>query len=237
MAVDKYILTYSLRERSWEWSIDEVHAENITPNVLDLLSSKMAVLSENSQTALKVAACFGFNVDVSVVENLSKCEQYTNLLVGINTTVDSGLMQVDPDGTYYQFVHDKVREASYDLISPGDRTKYHFDIGMALLARFETEQVEVPSDILPSILDQLNHGVPELLHSRSQHISICKLNHKAASKMMQCYNYVSAYELSKTTISLLPDDSWQTHYDLSLEAYFLLSKAAYSNREIGGAKV
>ena len=50
-AVDKGMLTYSLRERSWSWDIDKINTENITPNVLDLLSSKMAYLSENIQVS------------------------------------------------------------------------------------------------------------------------------------------------------------------------------------------
>ena len=49
--VEKGILVYSPRERRWSWDIDDIHAENITPNVLDLLSAKMAHLSENSQVS------------------------------------------------------------------------------------------------------------------------------------------------------------------------------------------
>jgi hypothetical protein len=55
--------------------------------------------------------------------------------------------------------------------------------------------------------------------------------------MLQSYNYTSAYNLAKWAISLLPDDSWNTFYNLSLGCYFLLGKAAYSNRKIDEAKV
>ena len=50
--VDKRILTYSPRERRWKWDIEVIYAENITPNVLDLLSAKMAHLSESSQVSI-----------------------------------------------------------------------------------------------------------------------------------------------------------------------------------------
>ena len=49
MIVDKGLLTYSLRERSWLWDIQHIDAEDITPNVLDLLSSKMVNLSQSVQ--------------------------------------------------------------------------------------------------------------------------------------------------------------------------------------------
>lgn len=50
--VDKCLLTYSLREKSWTWDIDEIYAENITPNVLDLISAKMAHLPQSGQVVL-----------------------------------------------------------------------------------------------------------------------------------------------------------------------------------------
>ena len=42
----------------------------------------------------------------------------------------------------------------------------HFDLGMALLSRFESQsfcQMEEKADILLVILDLINHGVPSLL--------------------------------------------------------------------------
>jgi hypothetical protein len=50
MTVDDGLLTYSLRERCWAWDIDEIQTEKyVMPNVLDLLSTKIAHLSESSQ--------------------------------------------------------------------------------------------------------------------------------------------------------------------------------------------
>jgi predicted ATPase len=154
----------------------------------------------------------------------------------LNKAVDDGMMDLDLDGSSYKFVHDKVREAVYDMISPNDKDRFHFDIGMLLLSSFGDLTVE-ESEILFCILDQINHGIPLLLRDKEQRLSIAKLNHEAASRMFQSYNYTSAYNLVKRAISLLPDDAWNTCYDLSLQCYFLLSKAAYSNRKIDEAKV
>jgi hypothetical protein len=49
--VDKHLLTFSLRERNWVWDIDQICAQNIAPNVLDILSAKMAHLSQNAQVS------------------------------------------------------------------------------------------------------------------------------------------------------------------------------------------
>lgn len=49
LEVDKGLLTYGLRERSWVWHVQHINAEDITPNVLELLSSKIANLTQNVQ--------------------------------------------------------------------------------------------------------------------------------------------------------------------------------------------
>jgi predicted ATPase len=187
------------------------------------------------QTALKVASCFGIKVDSLVVNALSGTSRYPNLAIDLNKAIDDGMMDLDPDGSSYKFVHDKVREAAYDMISPNDKDRFHFDIGMLLLSSFESLMDE-KGEILFYILDQINHGIP-LLRDEEQRLSIAKLNHEAASRMLQSYNYTSAYNLAKIAISLLQDDAWNTYYDLSLQYYFLLSKAAHSNRKIDEAKV
>ena len=51
ITVDKNLLTYSISKRRWVWDIDDICAENITPNVLDLLSAKMTKLSQNVQVS------------------------------------------------------------------------------------------------------------------------------------------------------------------------------------------
>jgi hypothetical protein len=48
--VDKRMLTYSPQQRIWIFDIDEINEEDITPNVLDLLGTKMA--SGNAQVSI-----------------------------------------------------------------------------------------------------------------------------------------------------------------------------------------
>jgi predicted ATPase len=87
--------------------------------------------------------------------------------MNLNKAVDDGMMDLDLDGSSYKFVRDKVREAVYDMISPNDKDRFHFDIGMLLLSSFGDLTVE-ESEILFCILDQINHGIPLLLRDKEQ---------------------------------------------------------------------
>ena len=58
--VDKGCLSYSLREKVWRWDTDEIYSENIMPNVLDLITVKMADLTQNLQVSVCLSSCFAY---------------------------------------------------------------------------------------------------------------------------------------------------------------------------------
>eukprot|EP00956_Cyclotella_meneghiniana_P016274 scaffold25619_cov80-Cyclotella_meneghiniana.AAC.1 len=121
------------------------------------------------------------------------------------------------------------------MIRPDSKDKFHFDIGMVLLASYEQNTIQSTSTLF-AILDQINHGIL-LLQDEAQHISIAKLNLQAGTESFRRSNYTSAYNFAKSAVSLLPDDSpWTKHYDLCFKLYMLLSRAAYSYWKIDEAK-
>ena len=166
---------------------------------------------------------------------LCKTPQHSSLMNGLQVAVEDGLMDFDDDTSYFTFVHDAVREAAYGMISSDARDKFHFDIGMNLLNNC-MNQPEVKSQCLYAILDQINHGVPSLC-DESQSISIAKLNLEAGLASMLQSNYTSGYNFARSAVSLLPEGSWETRYDLCLRLYSLLAKTAYSCNQVDEAKV
>jgi len=156
------------------------------------------------------------------------------LLHDLNEAVKGGFMDLDTESTY-RFVHDKVREAAYGMIPSEEKDRFHFCLGMALLSTHKSQK-EGKGDNLFATIDQVNHGVPALLQSKEQRISIATLNLEAAAKGMQSYNYTSAYRHAMAAISMLLDDSWTTHHDLSLNLHFQLAKSAYACSKIDDAR-
>lgn len=222
--VEQGLVTYSLREKRWLWDVDKIAAEPITDNVLQLITAKMNNLSDNAQAALKVASCFGIKVLASIVKSLSASQQYSRLQRDIDNAVEEGF--IDFDGMHYQFAHDKVREASYELISTENKNQFHFEIGMALYETCVDKDAE-DNDVLFTIVEQINYGGVSLLAEKSERISIAKLNYKAGLASMKSWNFVGALTYMKAAFSLLPDDSWSTHYDLSLNITYKLAEAAH----------
>ena len=114
------LLKYNFHQKRWTWDEDIIRAEEITDNVLHLLASKMNGLSDNVQLVLKVMACFGTRTSESVIGYLKDSVEYTGLRDGLERAMNDGFVERSREETF-NFVHDKVREAAYDLIPDSER--------------------------------------------------------------------------------------------------------------------
>jgi predicted ATPase len=72
-------------------------------------------------------------------------------------------------------------------------------------------------DTLFTIIEQINHGVPSLLTTLSDQISVAQLNFQAGISTMNHFDFVGALMYLKIAASLLPTDAWKTLYGLSLK--------------------
>jgi predicted ATPase len=109
------LLQYNFHQKRWVWNMDIIRGEEITDNVLHLLSSKMNGLSDDVRTLLKVMACFGTSTNASVIGYLSESVVYSGFRDRLEVAICEGFIEMDGGGNF-KFAHDKVREAAYDLI-------------------------------------------------------------------------------------------------------------------------
>lgn len=227
--VGRDLVQYSFRERRWVWDESKIRAEEISDSVLELLTTKMTALSADLQKALSTAACFGTQLNSAEVDFLNATPQYAGFKKELDQAAHDGFVEYDKSS--YKFVHDKVREAAYGLISSDERDQFHYNIGMALYTSSKGRE----DDILFSIVDQINLGIPFVLNSSSLELFIAELNLKAGTRAISCSNFLSAYSYLNVGVSLLPDGSWDSHYDLSLNLFLSLAKVAHSFGRIDDA--
>ena len=103
--------------------------------------------------------------------------------------------------------------------------KFHYHLGKALNSICDGKDV---GDTIFLIASLINHGKEWILRDEELSIAFAKLNMKAGKRALDGCDHKTAYSYLEAALSLLPQQHWENHYDLSLRLNFLMAGAAKS---------
>jgi predicted ATPase/signal transduction histidine kinase/DNA-binding NarL/FixJ family response regulator/tRNA A-37 threonylcarbamoyl transferase component Bud32 len=247
------LVSFNFSQGCWQWDINILQGIGITENVVALMVSQIQKLPQRTQDILKLAACIGdkFTLDVLfIVNNKSQPETakelwealQTNLVIPLHNSYKSSLtfnqdikidgqdsvqypMPHDQSQAIYQFLHDRVQQASYSLIPDDQKQATHLKIGQLLLQNTTLKERE---ENIFALVDQLNYGT-DLLALESERYQLAELNLMAGRKAKAAAAYDSAMRYLNVGLGLLAANSWQTQYQLTLSLYESAIETAYLN--------
>ncbi len=113
----------------------------------------------------------------------------------------------------------------YNLIDETDKKSHHYSIGKLLLDRANDKK---SSEEIYAIIHQLNIG--KSLLSNEEINSFLDLNLKAGTKAKTSTAGTAAVHFLKQGMALLPNNSWDSHYQTTLVYYLELTEAEYHGR-------
>ncbi|WP_437911823.1 AAA family ATPase [Sorangium sp. So ce302] len=228
---DEGLITFDTDEGAWRWDIAAIRDKGFTDNVVELMAGKLERLSVPTRDALKLAACLGGNVDLDTLTIVAR-RPAEALRTALEDAVREGLL-LRRDSAY-RFLHDRVQQAAYSLIPPGQLAEVHLCIGQLLLKAQRAER----EDALFEIVSHLNRGAA-LLRSQAERDELAALNLRAGRKAQAAAAYQSAAALFAAGLSLLardPRERWETRYDLAYPLSLERAHAAYATGNIEEAE-
>jgi PAS domain S-box-containing protein len=232
----------------WQWNLEEIQAIGITDkSVVELVADRIQKLPDATVRVLKLAACVGdkFTLEVlSIVNEQSSAttagELYPALQAGLILPLSEAYkipLVFDEEGdaeeiiksevarVAYKFLHDRVQQATYSLIPELLKKATHLKIGQLLLNAIPESEIE---ENIFDIVSQLNIGV-SLLADSAEKIKLAQLNLIAGQKAKAATAYEPALKYLNVGLELLTEDSWQSHYDLTLALYVEAVEVEYLN--------
>ena len=240
------LLKFDFTEGRWLWDLEQIQAIGITDfNVVELVARNILKLPNETQQALKLAACIGdrFNLEVlAIVSEKSLLSTADNLWDALQSGLilplsnaykiplffddyEQGNFSLDEYKVSYKFLHDRVQQAAYSLIPEEDKKATHLKIGQLLLQKTAKYALE---EHIFDIVNQLNIG-KELITEASENYELAKLNIIAGKKAKLATAYEAAVKYFTFALELLAENDWQTDYDLMLELYIEAAEAEYLN--------
>ncbi|MCZ8045150.1 MAG: AAA family ATPase [Microcystis aeruginosa K13-05] len=224
----------------WQWDIEQIEQVSITDNVVDLMVSKIQKLDQKTQKLLKLAACVGNQFNLEMLSLINNKEQKITARE-LQTAIEEGLV-IPLDSNYkvsllwnskelsnklsetfldcsihisYKFLHDRVQQAAYSVISDEQKKQIHLQIGHLLLNN--TTEEELPNKIF-DIVNQLNEG-SDLITDQLEKNELAKLNLEAGKKAKASTAYEVALKYLKFAIELLEMSQWNYQNSLIFEVY------------------
>ena len=168
---------------------------------------------EKSTTSTTATSGAATDESLSALQCLSHCESQ-GLIESSSADVKS-----------YQWVHDKIQEAAFALISELELVKLKLEIGQIFYEQFDAKDLEQNLFILVNLLT--TETTDESAWPRHHPIEACKLCLRAGVKTIENSAFEQAAGYLATGIALLPSDCWDTQYELSLELYSTAAEAEY----------
>jgi len=217
------VVQFSLSRRRWVWDEEKILSRKVPDDVAKLLTGAICQLSPDVQAGLCALSCFGASVDVSIVEIL---ERYLDLQLKSSLEVAVKECFLDKINGRYTFSHDRVQEATYNMMSTKERAMRHSQYGVAIYS--DAIQSGRTDELLFTAMDQINLGGPTFIMDPEQRALIAGLNLQAGKKAMDVSDFLSASSFFDYGMSFLKEDLWRTRYDLTLALFDNAARCSYA---------
>lgn len=224
---------YDVHQGEWAWDGERIAAADITDNVARLLSATIDKTPPATLTVLQAAACVGNLIRPGLIARVL-CKEPSDIAVHMRTALEAGLIRSFTDAPsspeipngadhVWEFAHDHISQAVYRTIPSDTARGLHWTIGKALLA-------EGPSELsdkrIFDVVHQLQRGMgPDT--PADEKIELARLHLSAGRTAMESVGFEVAARYFRHACSLLPDESWERHYELSSAVHAGLAKCEF----------
>lgn len=221
----------------WQWDLAAIRHHHITDNVVALMVEKIQQLSDSCQNLLKLAACIGNPFCLPILSSLNRRSPEDTLtelweainqgLVSVRAAKESAVKDMPNSyvGDEYHFIHERVRQALYAMMSEAKKKRVHWEIGQQLCQNLPREEWH---HHLFTLVDHLNFGLSIMpQHDLPMRNTLLELNLNAGRRAKTANAYQPASSYFAAGLKLLDNHSWQQQYDIALQLHLEAAQTAY----------
>lgn len=230
---EKEILYFSYKKNLWEWDVSRIQYQSATHNVIAFLTNKIHSLPQKTQEILKLSASLGHQFDFNTLQiiheqsiSLTAEQLYEAIQAHLIYPLEEiykthGLIGLKESASlrvpvlHYCFAHDRIQQASYELINENDRPKLHLKIAKLLLGERELEEND---DRLFEIINHFNQSI-SLIREVKERVLLAKYNFWAGQKAKLSAAYDTAGQYLNAGLRLLDPKDWKENYELSFSLH------------------
>jgi len=201
----------------WEWDLEQVRRAQVGDNVVDFMVASLRRLDPQLQRTLQLAASIGNQFDLRTLVSI-RAQPAEAIHAELLQAMKRGLVapltdnyryagqSSDELGVWFRFPHDRIQQAAYALIEPGDRAQVHLHIGRLLEAHASPEE---RTERLMEIVGHLDEG-RTLIQDPAERSALAQGNLAAAEQAQSASAWEAALGFLRIALELL-DEDWGAH--------------------------
>jgi histidine kinase len=231
----KGLVYFDNSENKWNWSIEKIQESHITDNVIDLVTETLKGLDSETQKLCALAACIGNQFDLSTLALVNEKDiketadqLWQAITEGVITPLTSNYKVIShnpklAEKVSYKFLHDRVQQAAYAILSDTEKERAHLNIGKLLQGDAEFSSIEAN---IFDIVNHFNKGI-NLIKNSTERLDLAKLNCLAGLKAKKSSAFEPAFAYYSIALDLLPENKWGEHYSFTLDKFNQAAEMAY----------
>jgi predicted ATPase/class 3 adenylate cyclase/tRNA A-37 threonylcarbamoyl transferase component Bud32 len=198
---EKKLLTFNADAARWVWNIARIEEEQVSDNVVELVTGRISRLSPAAQRLVQLASCIGNHFDLhtlSVVSGGTPSETAAGLAEPLAQEIIAPIGEAYKYAAWserssqadilYRFAHDRLQQAAYAVTPTDERPRLHARIGRLIMERSTPQQRE---ERLFEIVGHLNLAGTEVA-SPDRRAELAQLNLRAGQKARASNAYEAA---------------------------------------------
>ncbi|MBF0380941.1 MAG: AAA family ATPase [Magnetococcales bacterium] len=223
-----------LQENRWQWDMGTIEKENITKNVVDILSKEILNLNTNSRKILSYAACMGNSFDIFTLVILTEIPHIQVALTLAKSVSQELIVPLDNQyrlacitdtvNSSFRFAHDRVQQTAYTLIEPDKKKTLHLHIGCRL--RDHSKNSDIDDELFLEIVNHLNLSA-SLIEDSDERRELAQFNLRAGLYVQKSAAFEIAMSFFSSGLNMLSDSDWSSDRTLTMELHIAAAEAAY----------
>ncbi len=234
--LDQGFLVYDENAKVWTADLEKIKAQSFSDNVVDLMIRKIKTLAPETQFSLTMAAAIGNTFDLGLVSAIMQqspddvirhlwpalADGYINPINDYYRMFGIEELQVSASLVVFSFAHDRVQQASYQLLAESERPSLHLKIARILCDTYQQDEEH--------LFDIVNHyllGLTQITDPDESQL-VRSLNLRAGLRAKQANATASAIRHFEVALELSHPDAWVSDYKQTLllntelaEVYYL----------------
>ena len=231
---EKSVITFDRARQHWVWQQSAIESIKVAANVIELMTEKIRKLPESTQHALIYASCIGDRFDLLTLAGILKKPAYTTaaelelalqegILLPVGLAYRFATQKSNTADVYYQFIHDRVRQAAYGMTAKETVARIHYDIARLWLADVGVEGLK--RNIF-DVANQYNAG-QQVISRDQEKMALLGINLRAGKKAKAATDYATALHYFQTALELHDHNGWQEQAQQCEALFLLASEAAF----------